>query len=656
MTKFTEDEPYFTVLTDPRFCCANLTAATRAEFFASGDTLVEFLWRTIKLRLAPDFAPTAILEYGCGPGRLAIPLARRAARRRGTVTAVDRSPGMLGVARREAEAAGIDAIQFDEPEALFARTSQFDLIVCYLVLQRLPPSEGLELVRRLLGRIVTGGVGVFQFPYRSSARPLVSSTRWLREHVPGVNSLTNVARGRPSSQPFVPTHPYVIEDVLTLFEQAGFPATYVAFDDHADVSSVIVFAERPLDRRRGDGPPSARIDVQELIASTSIEQLNRSAEEYFASLSSWEHHLAKPFSSADEAPWLLTHLAVIMQALRLRPGSTVLEFGAGTGWLSRFLTQLGCKAVLLDVSPTALRIARELYERVPVVGAQPVPEFLLFDGARIELKDASVERIVCFHAFHHVPHPSAVIAEFGRILAPGGLAVFAEPGPTHSLAAQSQFEMRTYGVVENDVDVHDVWRTAQACGFADLKMMVFHGLPFHVSLEGFEDFLRGGASGVEWLTEARMFLRNVRNFVLVKDGVERADSRSSSGLACEIHAQPSEDCVLEGKPIRFTVTLTNTGQAVWLPRSVPYGGVSLGVRVFDELGALLSSEVLSTALTDSDREIAPGEVVNLGISLPARPAGRYIVELDCVSDRVGWFGQLGSRPARAEIESLKSEV
>ena len=100
------------------------------------------------------------------------------------------------------------------------------------------------------------------------------------------------------------------------------------------------------------------IDVERLIATTTIDRLNAAAEEYFAALPNWDHHLAKPFSSADEAPWLLTHLTVLLQELRLKPGLRVLEFGAGTGWLSRFLTQLGCRVILLDVSPTALRIAR----------------------------------------------------------------------------------------------------------------------------------------------------------------------------------------------------------------------------------------------------------------------------------------------------------
>src|SRR5215210_691554 len=101
MTQSTSFEPYFTVLTDSKFLRARMTDAARDEFFGGGETLVDFMWRTIQLRVAPAFGPTAILEYGCGVGRLAIPLARRAARRGGTVTAVDRSAAMLGVAREE---------------------------------------------------------------------------------------------------------------------------------------------------------------------------------------------------------------------------------------------------------------------------------------------------------------------------------------------------------------------------------------------------------------------------------------------------------------------------------------------------------------------------------------------------------------------------
>jgi SAM-dependent methyltransferase len=242
---------------------------------------------------------------------------------------------------------------------------------------------------------------------------------------------------------------------------------------------------------------------------------------------------------------------------------------------------MGCRAILLDVSPTALRIAREHYRRYPVVGEQPPPAFLEFDGRRIDLPDGSVDRIVCFDAFHHAPNPHAVIGEFGRVLGAGGIAGFVEPGPRHAEAPRSRFESQTYGVVERDVDVHDIWRAARARGFADLRMCVFHAPPHHVSLPEYEDLLAGGGTaGGEWLASTRRFLRHVRTFYLVKEGAAPADSRSVAGLACEIRAALSGSAE-SGAPLEIDAAVTNSGSATWLPSGDEPGGVVRASRLAD---------------------------------------------------------------------------
>ena len=81
------------------------------------------------------------------------------------------------------------------------------------------------------------------------------------------------------------------------------------------------------------------IDVRELIASRAVAEHNALAEDYFAKLEDWTYHLGKPFSAFDETPQLLVNFAVILQGLNLCPGMTVFEFGAGTCWASRWLTQ-----------------------------------------------------------------------------------------------------------------------------------------------------------------------------------------------------------------------------------------------------------------------------------------------------------------------------
>jgi ubiquinone/menaquinone biosynthesis C-methylase UbiE len=655
-------EPFFSVLPIDAHRMANLTPERRTAFFASGETHVQWMLRTIA-PLAPDFAPISALEYGCGIGRLALPLAWRVQ----SVTAVDRSPTMLAHAREHTTRLGVTNIIFATPEELHASPRKFDLVVCHLVLQRLPIRDGLRLIDELMARIAPGGFGLFQFPYATTASRGVQAMRWLRERVPVVNAIANRLRGKAAAEPFIPTHAYHLYAVLDRVGRVHVEATQVLPTTQDDPPTATVLTRAPLisaPRRRSrpadvdanmavtsgaDARTVPVIDVRDVIAKTPLEALNRTAEEYFSTLTDWDHHLAKPFANAKETPQLLIDVANLLQGLRLSPGVSVLEFGAGSGWLSRWLTQLGCRVTLLDVSPTALTMAREHYARLPVIGEKPPPTFLPFDGRHIDLPDGSVDRLVSFHAFHHATNPDEVIREFARVLAPGGVAAFAEPGPRHSRTPLSQFEMRTYGVVENDVDIHAIWDTARAAGFTDLKLAVYHEPPFHVSIDAFEDLLTGGETNEAWASATRVFLRNSRTFFLTKAGASRQDSRSTDGLACVLDASLVTEQLMAGEPIVIDATVTNSGTAIWLPWP-GQGGVGLGSHLYDAAGALLNFDLYCASLTEPPREIEAAETVRLRMALPPLEAGRYRLELDCMAGGVTWFAQVGSRPVAFTLD------
>jgi SAM-dependent methyltransferase len=635
---FIEREPYFFILADSRYLSANRTAEAEREFFRSGEKDVAEIYDIARQRVMVAFMPRRVLEYGCGIGRLALALARRAER----VTAVDVSPAMLAAARAAAQ--GVSNIEFLLPDVYRARPDRFDLITCYLVLQRLPREQGLSQLRELLGRLDDGGVLVAQVPFHRPSRPLVNATRWLRAYVPGVNALVNLTRRKPLDTPLIETTTYDVEAITAIVRAAGCGDPYLVFGRHGDAEGVVIYArKRPRRERHDAARDEAFIDVREMIARSSIEALNGTAEQYFASLSNWEHHQAKPFSSVDDAPAMLINFAVLLQGLRLSTDDVVLDFGGGTGWLSRFLTQFGCRAILLDVSPTALRIARDLYARMPVIGARPEPCFLQFDGRHIELPDESVDRIVCFDAFHHAPNPAEVIRELARILKPGGIAGFAEPGPRHSQMPQSQFEMRTHGVVEADVDIEAIRAVAFDAGFAEMRIAALNVPPFHVTVEQFNELLDGGPTAARWDEWTRAFMHNVRVFFLIKDGEAPLDSRHADGLACTVEARLVD-------PTHVHVVARNAGRALWLPSGVEPGAVNLGCHLYDAEGKLIRLDHAWADLTPDKRAVAPGETVETTMTLPPLDPGRYEIEVDLVASRVGWFAQFGSEPARMTVE------
>jgi len=83
-----------------------------------------------------------VLDAGCGPGRVTIPLAR-AIGTQGEVVAIDIQPRMLHRAREKAQAAGLTNIQFQELaiEGGKLGNAQYDRVLLVTVLGEIPDRE-----------------------------------------------------------------------------------------------------------------------------------------------------------------------------------------------------------------------------------------------------------------------------------------------------------------------------------------------------------------------------------------------------------------------------------------------------------------------------------------------------------------------------------
>ena len=395
-------------------------------------------------------------------------------------------------------------------------------------------------------------------------------------------------------------------------------------------------------------PPDG-VDVSALIESLSVEELAKTADEYFASqMDGVDFWHAKPFWHNSEVVDMVITFAHVLDALRLSPGMRVLDFGAGTGWTSRYLSQLDCSVIVSDVSPTALELARQLYERQPVIGNKPAPEFLAFDGHRIDLPDASVDRVLCFDALHHTANPDQVLAEMGRVLKPGGRAAFSEPGPNHSKGAQSQYEMKNFTVVENDIKIRSIEKWAHAAGFDEVRLAVYTGQPFYLSPDGYERLLARRSEAWHYLEHHRPYLEGRRLFCLHRAGDEAADSRVREGLAGTLSVWLDDGTVDEASTIHGSFEAHNTGESLWLPSSAFRGPVRIGVHLYDAAMQLVDISYARIDLPTEDG-VPPGGTVAGRFELAAPTAGSYVLAFDLVSESVAWFETNGTIPAEVPL-------
>lgn len=388
------------------------------------------------------------------------------------------------------------------------------------------------------------------------------------------------------------------------------------------------------------------IDVRTLLATLSVEELNRTSDDYFRQHDDLAVYLSKPFSNAEESSDLLIAFSQVVTGLNAPYGADVLDFGAGTCWSTRCLTQMGYAVTATDVSATALEIGREMFRRLPVVGHHVPPEFLVFDGRHFNLPDASMDRIVCLNAFHHVPNPADVLKEMARVLRPGGIAGFSEPGAGHSRTAQAQYEMRNYTVIENDIVIEDIERWALDAGFSCLELAVVDPRSYRVDWRAYTELIAGGVAAERYVDTIREAAASRRLFFLRKPGETPADSRQRRGLAGRVRVALDAIQVSRGGTFSGEASVENTGGNIWLPSNAPLGPVFLGIHLFAPDGQLINRDFGRIWLPHGLR---PAESATFRFTFDAPPAGEYRLGFDLVSEHVCWFEMNGADVVSIDI-------
>ncbi|HEU4889280.1 MAG TPA: class I SAM-dependent methyltransferase [Thermoanaerobaculia bacterium] len=232
---------YFAVLTHEGDREVEESEVATSEFFATGEADLSSLLSVAESMVGHGIPLTSALDFGCGAGRLTLPLARRAE----TVTASDIAPTMLAHARRNAEESGLRNIAYVESDRLEALPGEsFSFICSLLVLQYVPRSIGFEIIRTLLRLLAPGGIVFLHVMLAPPGEGLRRLVRLSRARSRFDRPSSRVVRDG-SDADGMQTYPYDEREVIREIEAAGARVVGRVAAPVGDTPGAVFIIEKP---------------------------------------------------------------------------------------------------------------------------------------------------------------------------------------------------------------------------------------------------------------------------------------------------------------------------------------------------------------------------------------------------------------------------
>jgi SAM-dependent methyltransferase len=141
--------------------------------------------------------------------------------------------------------------------------------------------------------------------------------------------------------------------------------------------------------------------------------------------------------------WLrVEELDRFVSRLALRPTARLLDVGCGSGGPALHVARrTGCRVVGVDLYAEAAtegtRLARE-------AGLERKASFLRADASEtLPFEDCSFEALLCIDSINHLPDRRRVLADWARVLQPGGRLLFTDPVIITGILNSEELAIRT---------------------------------------------------------------------------------------------------------------------------------------------------------------------------------------------------------------------
>jgi SAM-dependent methyltransferase len=234
---FGAEDPYYGVITHDDFLKSRINENSKRNFFDSGERDISELMAWIESN-GIGWANGRAIDFGCGVGRLLLPLSDRFE----NVLGIDVSPHMLAESTANAKRYGKNNVSVSDK---IPTEAKFDFVHSLYVLQHIDPARGFDVIFRLWERLTPGGMLCVQVPINFAGSLRGKLLRGARKVLPLIQIPVNITRGYPWSHPGMQMNVYDINRIsLSLFDHGAASVSLLRKDSSLSYAGAYIIARR----------------------------------------------------------------------------------------------------------------------------------------------------------------------------------------------------------------------------------------------------------------------------------------------------------------------------------------------------------------------------------------------------------------------------
>jgi len=236
--KYGAEDPYYGVLSHDRYHMGALDNDAKRAFFESGSDYIDNVVNIITKYIDSGFSPENSLDFGCGVGRLLIPISKIS----NNTSGVDVSESMLKEARKNIEifsADNITLIESDDCSDLLSET--YDFVHSFIVFQHIPVKYGMAIFTNIMNSLKPGGIGVLHFTYSNPG--LHGIKGGIKRYLPFMKPILRVFK-REKLQPEMQMNEYELNRIYEKLAIHRVSVVYSEMTDHDGIKGICLYFKK----------------------------------------------------------------------------------------------------------------------------------------------------------------------------------------------------------------------------------------------------------------------------------------------------------------------------------------------------------------------------------------------------------------------------